>query len=229
MSDLFLALNLFSNINIFKKKALNANGKYTLCYFPLVGVVVGAALVLWYILLKMLGFGIVAGIGLPVIIVIVTGKSHLWVLIEHFGVGGGTALYLIFSMVMLIHLSLQEVLVVAGVFVISRVMSVFLFIDCDYIENGIYRKLAEKSRRIVVSVITVVWLMATVAYIEMISLKYFIVFLISFFAIYFIFAKRAKDKCSLTDYDINMFIIISEAAALLEISLGKFVPVLINI
>lgn len=228
MSDLFLALNLFSDINIFKKKALNAKGKYTICYFPLVGVIVGTALVFWYMLLNILGLGIFAGIGLPVIIVLITGKKHLWALLEHFGSVGGTVLYLVFSMVMLIHISLSDVLVVAGVFVISRVMSVFLFIDCDYIEEGTYQKLTEKARKVVVSVITVVWLMATVAYIEMISLKYFIVLLISFFVIYFIFAKRAKAKSSLTDYDISMFIIISEAVALFEISLGRFIPVLIN-
>lgn len=229
MSDLFLALNLFSDINIFKKKALNAKGEYTLCYFPLVGVILGAALVIWYVLLSILGFGIVAGIGLPVIIVLITGKKHLWVLTERFGIGGGTALYLVFSMAMLMHLSLHEVLVVAGVFVISRVISVFLFIDCDYTEKGMYRNLAEKSKRVVVSIITVVWLMATVAYIEMISLKYFIILFVSFLVIYFIFARRAKAKGVLTDYDINMFIIVSEAAALFEISLGRFVPVLINI
>lgn len=214
MGDLFLALNLFSNINIFKKKASQAKGKYTLCYFPLVGLIVGIVLCLWYLLAQSL---VIKGIVAAVIFTLITGNKHFGAAIDKFGkwVIGVYAFVLFISFP---FMDIKDIIIVAGVLMITRIMAVFLCIDNEYIREGIYKNLVDNSRRGVVSIITVVWLMAAVALIEMVSLLHFAFVLITVLIIYFIFSLGSKRRKSLADCDINMFIVICELIIFAEMA-----------
>lgn len=228
MSDLFLAFSIFSGINIFKNKQSESEMKYILCYFPLVGAVIGAILCLWYILAARMGLGIICGIVSPVIIALITGNRHFGVLSERFDRIGAAVIYTVFLIFVFMSYTIHEVLIASGVFVLARIMAIFLFFDNDFIEDGLYKTLADKSRKAVVSVITVVWLMAAVAFIEMLSIPCFIVTLITVIAVYFIFSTVIKRRKYLNDHNINWFIVICEGIIFLEIVIGRYMSLMVN-
>ena len=229
MKDLLNALRLFTDIKFLKNKNINTENKYTLCYFPLVGLFLGLILVLWYIIADKTGFDIVAGIVAAVIVSIVTGNVHFGVMFDYLGKSLAAIVYIMFLVVVFLPYTLKEIVIVTGVFILARALSILLFIDNDYMDEGIYKNLALKSQRIAVSIITVVWIMAAVALIQMMSIFSFIAVFITNAVFYFIFSHRARVKKSLTDDDINLFIVTSEAVILVEIFAGMYLPRILEI
>ncbi len=224
MKDLLNAFGLFTDIKFFKNKKTDTENKYTLCYFPLVGFLLGLILVLWYIVADKTGFGIVEGIVAAVIVSAVTGNVHFGVIFDYIDKSLAAIAYIMFLVVVFLPYTLKEIVIVTGVFILARALSILLFIDNDYIEDGIYKDLALKSQRFAVSIITVVWIMAAVALIQMMSILSFIAVFITYAVFYFVFSRRARVKKSLTDDDINLFIVASEAVILVEIFAGMYLP-----
>lgn len=224
MKDLLIALGFFTDIKFLKNKNINTENRFTLCYFPLVGLLLGLILILWYIISYKIGLGIIAGIVAAVIVSAVTGNVHYCVMFDYLGKSLGAIIYIMFLVIMFLPYTLKEIVIVTGVFILARALSVLLFIDNDYMQEGIYKDLSLKSQRIAVSVITVVWIMAAVALIQMMSIFSFIAVFITYVLFYFGFSHRARVKKSLTDDDINLFIVASEAVILIEIFAGMYLP-----
>ena len=73
-----MAFSTFSRIPMPHFQWEQENMKWMLCFFPLVGVVIGACLVLWFFLGRWLGFSpLLMGAGLTFIPILVTGGIHL--------------------------------------------------------------------------------------------------------------------------------------------------------
>lgn len=231
MKDLLLALSLFSNINILKSKSSKASMRFTLCYLPFIGVILGGLLIIWNY--GAVRFGIndfIRGAVSTVIVAFVTGNKHFGDIAEVFGKFKiiSVFIYGIILMAMFCVMDIKGILIVSGVFVLVRVMAVLFVLESSRLESGLYKHIADRSRKIFASVIAVVWLMATVSYLEMLNIVYFIIIFVSVLIILIVFNKRAKMVNKLEDKDINFFIVICEFAVFFEIALLTYVSMFIT-
>lgn len=224
MKDLLNALGLFTDIKLFKNKNINTENGFTLCYFPLVGLLLGIILSVWYVIAYRIGFFIVAGIVAVILVAVVTGNVHFGVVFGYVGKSLGAIIYIVFLIIVFFPFTLKEIIIVTGVFVLTRALSILLFIDSDNLQEGIYKSLAEKAQRFAVSVITVVWIMAAIAFIQMMSVFSFIAIFMTYAVLYFVFSYRARVKKCFNDDDINLFIVVSEAVILFELFVGIYLP-----
>ena len=73
-----LAFSSFSKVPIPHVEWREENMRYMMCFFPLVGLAIGALLAAWFALCQALGFGpVLFGAGVAIAPVIVTGGIHL--------------------------------------------------------------------------------------------------------------------------------------------------------
>lgn len=78
LSSLVIAFTCFSSIPLPQVEWSKDNMRYMMCFFPLVGVVVGLCLWLWTQLCQVLGFGPAGlGVGLALLPVVVSGGIHM--------------------------------------------------------------------------------------------------------------------------------------------------------
>ncbi|MBO5973153.1 MAG: adenosylcobinamide-GDP ribazoletransferase, partial [Clostridia bacterium] len=82
MKDIFrsvaMAFSMFSSIPTPRVEWKDSNMKYMLCALPLVGGVIGAVMVLWYVLCDALNVGrILYAAGMVLIPLLVSGGIHL--------------------------------------------------------------------------------------------------------------------------------------------------------
>ena len=78
LESLIVAFSMYSKIPMPQITWTKENMKNTLCYFPLIGAVIGALLWLWYWLCGIAGFGVMLQAAVAVLIpVLVTGGIHL--------------------------------------------------------------------------------------------------------------------------------------------------------
>lgn len=78
LESLIVAFSMYSKIPMPQITWTKENMKNTLCYFPLIGAVIGALLWLWYWLCGIAGFGVMLQAVVAVLIpVLVTGGIHL--------------------------------------------------------------------------------------------------------------------------------------------------------
>lgn len=78
LKSLVSAFLMYSRIPMPQVEWKDENRRYALCFFPLIGAVIGAFLVLWKMLCQALDFGqILLGAGSVIIPIIVTGGIHL--------------------------------------------------------------------------------------------------------------------------------------------------------
>lgn len=78
LESLIVAFSMYSKIPMPQITWTKENMKNTLCYFPLIGAVIGAVLWLWYWLCGIAGFGVMLQAAVAVLIpVLVTGGIHL--------------------------------------------------------------------------------------------------------------------------------------------------------
>lgn len=78
LKSLVSAFLMYSRIPMPQIEWKDENRRYSLCFFPLIGAVIGALQVAWRMLCNALGFGkILLGVGAVVIPIFVTGGIHL--------------------------------------------------------------------------------------------------------------------------------------------------------
>ena len=76
--SLFLAVSCFSKIPVPQLTWKDEGMKYMMCFFPVVGIIVGLLLALWWWICDVAGIGMVLrAVGLTVIPILVTGGIHL--------------------------------------------------------------------------------------------------------------------------------------------------------
>ena len=76
--SLFLAVSCFSKIPVPQLSWRDDGMRYMMCFFPVVGVIVGLALALWWWICDALAFGaVLRAVGLTLVPVLVTGGIHL--------------------------------------------------------------------------------------------------------------------------------------------------------
>lgn len=232
MKDLLLALSLFSNINILSNKRAKASMRFTLCYLPFVGVLLGCFLLMWNYGAMRLGMnGFIRGAVSTVITALVTGNKHFSDMAEVFGKFKiiSVFIYGIVLMAMFCVMNIKGIFIVSGVFVLVRVMAVLFVLESNRLEKGIYKNLADKSKKIFASVIAVVWLMASVSFLEMLNIVYFVIIFISVLFILIVFNHRSKKRDKLKDRDINCFIVICEFVVFTEIAILTYVSMFMTV
>lgn len=73
-----IAFSMYSKIPMPKTEWNEKNMRYSMCFFPLIGLVIGALLYGWCILCSYLGFGVILRLaGILVIPILITGGIHL--------------------------------------------------------------------------------------------------------------------------------------------------------
>lgn len=73
-----VAFSMYSKIPMPQVKWTKENMRYTLCFFPLVGAVIGAVMWLWFLAAQALGFGSTfTSVGYVLIPVLISGGIHL--------------------------------------------------------------------------------------------------------------------------------------------------------
>ncbi len=76
--SLITAFQMYSRIPMPKIEWKPGNRRFSLCFFPFVGAVIGGLLMLWYLVVSRLGFGsFMFGAGAAALSVLVTGGIHL--------------------------------------------------------------------------------------------------------------------------------------------------------
>ena len=138
MKDLLLALSLFSNINILNNKREKASMRFTLCYLPFVGVLLGCFLLMWNYGAMRLGMnGFIRGAVSTVITALVTGNKHFSDMAEVFGKFKiiSVFIYGIVLMAMFCVMNIKGILIVSGVFVLVRVMAVLFVLESSRLEK----------------------------------------------------------------------------------------------
>lgn len=222
MGDLFQALSLFSNISLFKAKAENAKGRFTLCYFPLVGVISAIVIRLWYLIVNSFNINnIVACLVATVIFTAIMGNKTFETIIKIFNHIKITAfvpiaLYAIVVAGSFFTMGTKGAYIVPGVVILSRITALFMIIDNDRLVEGFYKELTEKSAKMPVAIITVVWLMATLTFFEMMSFIKFIMMFITTVMIYFGVYRASKKTHRLTDESVNFYIVFLEFVIYIE-------------
>lgn len=229
MKDLITALSLFTDIKLFKKIKNDNTGKFVFCYFPFIGLIILAFMLLGYFIMDSIGFGFMAGVVAAVAIAVITGNVHFGVIFDYIDKSLGAIIYIMFLVLIILPFTIKEIVISAGVFILARALAILLFADNDNLQDGLYKSLLQNAHRLVVSIITVVWIMAGVAIIQMISIIYFAVIFVTFALLYFIFSHKAKVDKYLTDGDINLFIVVSEAIVLAELFVGIYLPYVIKL
>ena len=78
LQGLLIAFSMYSRIPVPQVEWTGENRRYVLCFFPMIGAVVGAVLVLWDLFCAWRGVsGVLRGAGLAVLPVLITGGIHL--------------------------------------------------------------------------------------------------------------------------------------------------------
>ena len=76
--SLFLAVSCFSKIPMPQLSWRDDGMRFMMCFFPVVGVIVGLVLALWWWICDALSFGtVLRAVGLTLVPVLVTGGIHL--------------------------------------------------------------------------------------------------------------------------------------------------------
>ncbi len=213
MKNLLEAFCCFSNINIAVKKKSEDSMKYVLCYFPMVGLALGIILWIWFFAARRAGINpFITGAAAAVIAFAFLGSgvfNSLEAMLGKFKIAAivlyGAALWYLFAAG-----SAIEVLTVGAAFVLTRTAAVMLIYDSNFADESIYKKAESESSRGVTAIITVVWLMGTVAFIEMVSLLYFFAIFLIMAAMLILFYMKIKRIGVITDDIINCFIVSCE-------------------
>lgn len=208
------ALFLFTNINMYK--ADGEKRKFALCYLPFTGFIAGLAPALWSALAGAIGLHtfIVSAVG-AVLCALVGDRFILYCSKQIFGIVPALLYYALIWLFLFMEPLWGAVLII-GVFTLARVFSVFLFWDKDYIKEGIFSELISCSPRVVTAIITAVWLMASIAVLQMHSIYYFIMSALSMFIAAAVFDRRAHKRMSVEDRDISFYVAYCEFIVVLE-------------
>ena len=78
LRSLAMALSCFSKVPVPQLDWKPESMRYMMCFFPVVGLVIGLVLALWWVICDALGFGaVLRGVGLTLLPVIVSGGIHI--------------------------------------------------------------------------------------------------------------------------------------------------------
>lgn len=229
MKNIATALGLFTELKFFRKRVSDDNidnCKYTLCFFPLAGLILGAILSIWCFLAEGTPLVIIEGMVSAVVVAIFFGNVHFNAIHNAIGKSLGTIVYILAVFVLFISLEFKEMLAATAVLILSRALAIVMFYDSEKLVSGLYTRLFKASQRIVVTIITVVWIMFAVALLQMASLLTFAVVFVTLVIFYLIYSAVLKKAPSLVDYDVDIFIVVLEGILLLEINACKFAHVL---
>ena len=220
MKDLILAFSIFSNIWYFCKGIKNSPMKYTLCYFPFVGTVIG--IILYFICIFSVCIGInryVTGVAALIITALYMGRVYYKPVFEILG-KVGFVLDLMFAVVIWAVFSSENMIgisIACGIFTLSRVLAVLFIYENSSLGEGIFKELTCKSRKGVTSVITVVWLMGIVAFMEMQSIVCFFIIFFTGVLFYILLYYGVKKKGYFGDDHINFYVMVFETVVFIEI------------
>ena len=229
MKDLISAFLLFSNAVCLYNGERKGSDKYTLCYFPLVGAVIGIILYFICILFKSAGINsVLTGGAALALYVLFMGKVYFGLLFKVWG-----RISFLFDIVIAVLLwavfslgSMRGISVVCGAFVVSRVLAILFMYENSRLDEGMFKELADKGSKGVTSVITVVWLMGSVAFIEMQSIVCFFIVFFTGVLLYILFHMEVKKKGKFGDRHINSFIAAFESAVFAEVIILVYIGVL---
>lgn len=221
MKNLLYAFSAFSSINLYKNK--DSEGlKYVLCFLPLVGAFSGFVIGLWCYFGAEMGFGpYLRGSGGAVIAAVILGNRHfgavtdIWDKLKYICI----LIYVVVLWRVFSCENMRYVYFACSVFTISRVMAILLLNGSLNIAEGIYKFCYENGNRVVLALVTVVWLMMSVSFAEMMSLPCFFGAFIIISVITFLFHSKVLKEKGITDSDLNLYIVLCEFAVFTEIIL----------
>ena len=188
--SLVIAFSTYSRIPMPSVEWSDENRRYALCFFPLIGAVIGAAVFLWLWLCGQLGIGALLksaiGVSIPILI---TGGIHLdgfmdtsdamasWQepsrrleILKDSHVGAfaviGCAVYLLLAAGFVSELSGKFALAAPVVFVLSRAMSAYLSVSLRQARpGGMLDGFASTAAGKAVKAVSVVYVLAAIAFI----------------------------------------------------------------
>ncbi|MCR5665295.1 MAG: adenosylcobinamide-GDP ribazoletransferase [Eubacterium sp.] len=78
IKSMIIALAMYSKLPVPRMEWTKENMRYTMCFFPMIGIVIGLLEWVWYLVAEALGTGdVLRAVGLALIPVLVTGGIHL--------------------------------------------------------------------------------------------------------------------------------------------------------
>ena len=186
--SLLIALSMYSRIPVPVIKWSRERMGYVMCWFPIVGILIGIFLIIWIKVAEILKFGPeITGIVGAILPILITGGIHMdgfldtwdalssWgererklVILKdsHVGAFGviACAVYLLLEAGAMIELSRRETLfLLAPVFVMERALSGFsvVFFPCAK-SSGLAATFSDEAKRLAAAVCLSVWLAASV-------------------------------------------------------------------
>lgn len=181
LSPLFIALAMYSKIPVPQVKWNEKNMKYAMCFFPLVGAIIGLAFVGIFRVCTILAFGDIAkGVMLTVVPVLITGGIHVDGFIDtadavssyaprekrleilkdpHVGSFGiiWTIVYFIAYFGFCSEINVKNIIIVAFGFVFSRILSGYAAISIPKArKDGLLVTFADGAKQEVVKIVLIV-------------------------------------------------------------------------
>lgn len=174
-----IAFSMYSKIPMPKTDWNEKNMRYSMCFFPLIGVVIGALTYLWCFICKQLDFGSILRVaGYLVIPVLVTGGIHLDGFIDtqdalssyksreekleilkdsHIGAFAliSCIVYYVIQAGIWSELDEKSIVTLTAGFVLSRALSGYAVVSFDCAKNsGLAHAFSDASQKKVVSIVT---------------------------------------------------------------------------
>lgn len=172
-----IAFSMYSKIPMPKTDWNKKNMRYSMCFFPMIGIVIGAAVYLWYLICNQLNFGSILSVaGYLVIPVLITGGIHLDGFIDtqdalssyksreekleilkdsHIGAFALISCIMYFTITMGIwsELNAKAIVTLTAGFVLSRAMSGYAVVTFDCAKNsGLAHAFSDASQKRVVQI-----------------------------------------------------------------------------
>ncbi len=214
MKDMLYALYLFTNINFYKPD--DKKRRFALCYLPFTGFIAGLVPALWSALAGIAGLHafVAAAVG-TVLCALVGDRFILGSSRRIFGIVPAMVYYALIWVFLLME-PLWGAVLIMGVFTLSRVLALVFVWEKEYLKEGVFSELFSCSPLMITAIITTVWLMASVAILQMHSIFYFIMAALTAFIVLVVFERRAKKSQSLRDEDVSFYVAYCEFAVICE-------------
>ncbi len=248
MRSLIIALSVFTRIPMPNVEWKKENMRYIFCWFPIIGAILGLSEFLWHWAASSLDLGcFIYGAVATVIPIVITGGIHIDGFMDtcdalsshgdsekmisilkdpHTGAFAiiYTLVYFIlyFGAFTQLYGNTGGVICLCAAYVLVRAMTVILITSTDISNSsGLLHSLAEYNSTVVTSIITVVWIMGSLAAMEMASVLPALISIIALVLFNILFRRMALKKFGGMSGDLaGFFISVSELMCILITVIG---------